>query len=348
VKVPRLGLAAVGRSLLLLLLFVPAFALAQAEVAKAPNPPALRALILSGGGRHDWQSTTPFLRRLLDSTARFEVKVCETPVGLSAETLAPFDLIVDDYAGERLGGVAEKAIESFVESGKGLVVIHDRLFAFDSAVSDGKGPERGESWAGFAAMTKASKPAARGANPVAPLTWFPVKISNPQHPIVLGMKDGQKTADRPCVDFTLGPTADVLLTTETGQPLAFASSFGKGRVFVTALGYDLAAMQERLFISTMLRGAEWAASGQVTLPAELGMPESKTPEVRVLVITGGHDHEASFYRLFEDYTKFGWVPVSDSKTAFQQDLRGKYDVLVLYDFTRDLDDKGKENLRAFV
>ena len=42
------------------------------------------------------------------------------------------------------------------------------------------------------------------------------------------------------------------------------------------------------------------------------------------------------------------VPVADSTTAFQNDLRGKYDVVVMYDFSRDLDEKGKKNLRDFV
>ena len=37
-----------------------------------------------------------------------------------------------------------------------------------------------------------------------------------------------------------------------------------------------------------------------------------------------------------------------STTAFQNDLRGKYDVIIMYDFSRDLDDKGKKNLRDFV
>jgi len=42
------------------------------------------------------------------------------------------------------------------------------------------------------------------------------------------------------------------------------------------------------------------------------------------------------------------VPVKDSTLAFKQDIRAKYDVLVFYDFTRDLDDNGKKNLRDFV
>ena len=32
----------------------------------------------------------------------------------------------------------------------------------------------------------------------------------------------------------------------------------------------------------------------------------------------------------------------------KNDLRGKYDVLIMYDFTRDLDESGRKNLRDFV
>jgi type 1 glutamine amidotransferase len=40
--------------------------------------------------------------------------------------------------------------------------------------------------------------------------------------------------------------------------------------------------------------------------------------------------------------------VAASATAFQNDLRGKYDVVIMYDFSRDLDEKSKKNLREFV
>jgi type 1 glutamine amidotransferase len=70
--------------------------------------------------------------------------------------------------------------------------------------------------------------------------------------------------------------------------------------------------------------------------------------VKGLVITGGHDHETSFYSLFHGYDDLARLPVTSSAAAFQSDLRRKYDVLILYDFTRDLDQTGKRNLREFV
>jgi uncharacterized protein len=42
--------------------------------------------------------------------------------------------------------------------------------------------------------------------------------------------------------------------------------YGKGRVFVTALGHDPEAMKSAGFIATLARGTEWAATGAVTIP----------------------------------------------------------------------------------
>ena len=42
--------------------------------------------------------------------------------------------------------------------------------------------------------------------------------------------------------------------------------YGQGRVFVTALGHDPAAMAGAGFAATLTRGAEWAATGNVTIP----------------------------------------------------------------------------------
>ena len=73
-----------------------------------------------------------------------------------------------------------------------------------------------------------------------------------------------------------------------------------------------------------------------------------TTSVKAMLITGGHDHDASFYSIFEKCEGLGALPVVSSATAFKTDLRGKCDVVIMYDFTRDLDDPGKKNLRDFV
>lgn len=85
-----------------------------------------------------------------------------------------------------------------------------------------------------------------------------------------------------------------------------------------------------------------------TLAADPPSAAPKAGPVKGMVITGGHDHDTSFYTLFEGHDDQAPLPVTTSAEAFKGDLRGKYDVLVMYDFTRDLDEAGKKNLRAFV
>ncbi len=69
--------------------------------------------------------------------------------------------------------------------------------------------------------------------------------------------------------------------------------------------------------------------------------------IRTLIVTGGHDHEPSFYSVFDDPQIRG--NVDPHPNAFQNDITKRYDVVVLYDLVRDLNsDKKRANLRAFV
>src|SRR3990172_6444328 len=101
--------------LLSVLLPIASFA-APADLGRFFQQGKLRALIFSGRNNHDWRTTTPFLKKLLMDTRRFDVRVCEEPAGTTADTLAPYDLLVVDYGGPRWGEITEKAVESFAGS----------------------------------------------------------------------------------------------------------------------------------------------------------------------------------------------------------------------------------------
>jgi type 1 glutamine amidotransferase len=184
-----------------------------------------------------------------------------------------------------------------------------------------------------------------------------VRLTRPEHPIVRGMQKEFTTADAICHGLTVHAGAEAIAVARDDpqrggsgkdEPVLLALAHGKGRVFTIALGHDLAAMQERGFLTGLARGTEWAASGKVTLPANLELPRPDADAVKGLLITGGHDHETAFYTLFDGYKDLARMPVASSAVAFQSDLRSKYDVLIMYDFTRDLDDTGKKHLREFV
>ena len=51
--------------------------------------------------------------------------------------------------------------------------------------------------------------------------------------------------------------------------------YGKGRIFHTTLGHDTPALEGVGFITTFLRGTEWATTGKVTqsIPADFPTEE---------------------------------------------------------------------------
>jgi type 1 glutamine amidotransferase len=321
----------------------------------APTPPgAVRVLIITGQGEHDWRATVPFLRLILTDTGRFDVRACETPIGLAAPTFAEFDAVIDDCGASARDDETGKAIAHFIRSGKGLVITQGALaYRTSGRVTAGQSENTQRRGSG---AVPTYWPAYSWDRSQPSVDFLKLTITLPRHPIAQGLASPDRIADAAYRGMTVRPGAEVIASAAGGaagggdiaEPVLIGASEGKGRIFCTGLGHDLAAMQETQFITTFARGTEWAATGKVTLAPDLGPPRPSPDAVRALLITGGHDHETAFYTLFGGYKDLAWLPVASSATAFQSDLRKKYDVIVMYDFSRDLDDKGKKNLRAFV
>ncbi len=322
-----------------------------------PAAKTLRVLILSGPGGRDWRATTSCLRQILTATGRFDVRVCETPAGPRARTLLDFDVLVDATGGSASRNDPEGEIARFVESGKGLVVTREALADAANAATHKLDGSREPAAEEPGRTVPGCWPAFSSGGPHPAVHFLGVRIVRPDHAITQGMPTQFRIADALPGGMVIHGGAEIIATAheegnrETSsneQPVLVALQHGNGRVFCTALGHDLAAMQEPVFIASFTRGTEWAATGKVTLPADPGLPRPRAGAVRGLVITGGHEHETSFYTIFEGYKDLAGLPVATSGTAFQKDLRGKYDVLIMYDFSRDLDAAGKQHLRDFV
>ncbi len=58
------------------------------------------------------------------NTGRFDVKLEEEVVGITAATLANYDVLVNYYYGPRWGETTEHAVEDFLKSGHGMIGIH--------------------------------------------------------------------------------------------------------------------------------------------------------------------------------------------------------------------------------
>jgi type 1 glutamine amidotransferase len=68
--------------------------------------------------------------------------------------------------------------------------------------------------------------------------------------------------------------------TGENEPMLMTIRYGKGRVFHTTLGHDITAMQCVGFIVTLQRGAEWAATGNVTQKVPDDFPTADRVSIR--------------------------------------------------------------------
>ena len=64
------------------------------------------------------------------------------------------------------------------------------------------------------------------------------------------------------------------------EPMLMVLSYGKGRIFHTTMGHDLAALNCVGFITTFQRGTEWAATGKVTQKVPADFPTADKTSTR--------------------------------------------------------------------
>jgi type 1 glutamine amidotransferase len=64
------------------------------------------------------------------------------------------------------------------------------------------------------------------------------------------------------------------------EPMLMVLSYGKGRIFHTALGHDINGMSAVDFVVTLQRGTEWAATGKVTQKVPTVYPTPNTVAYR--------------------------------------------------------------------
>jgi type 1 glutamine amidotransferase len=268
------------------ILFALLFVAAPCVVRATDPTPKLQALIITGQNGHDWRGTTPLLRKLLEDTGRFEVRISEEFRGAAPETLAPYDLVILNYfdgrkPSLRWGERADHALLDYVRSGKGLVIYHFSIAAFDG-------------WTEFEKLSAGNWRPNNGHHSAR--HDFRVDIVDSDHPITRGLKKTfPQMNDELYANLKWQPagTFHVLATAwddhalyngkakqpvpgaGLDQPMLWTVDYGKGRVFVTALGHDGAAVANQAFITTFTRGAEWAATGAVTIapPPEMRLEQ---------------------------------------------------------------------------
>jgi type 1 glutamine amidotransferase len=266
--------------------------------------PAIKVLIIDGQNNHDWKTTTPILKKILESSGKFQVDVATSPPkGEDMSGFKPnfsaYKVVLSNYSDFGGGGQwpdeTKAAFEAYVRNGGGFVSYHaaDNAFPTWQAYNEmiglggwGGRTEKSGAYIHFKAgnFIQEAKPGPAGHH--GKQHEYQVAIRNQAHPITKGLPQLWMHTKDELYDSLRGPATNMhtLATAfsdpETGgsgenEPVLMVINYGNGRVFHTVLGHGPEAMADVGFIVTLQRGTEWAATGKVTQkpPADFPAPD---------------------------------------------------------------------------
>jgi uncharacterized protein len=253
----------------------------------------LSALIVDGMNNHDWAAGTRAIQAILEGSGRFTVEVCTWP---KRPEFRGHDVVINNFngghtaTGTRWPREVEQALVEYVRGGGGLVVFHaannaflewpeyndmiglgwrDRGFGPGIAIGPGGAP--------------VSIPKGSGLNPGhGPRHDFDVFLREPDHPIARGLPAHWLHASEQLTHGQHGPAQGLTILTyafsevsQQGEPMDWVREYGRGRVYTTMLGHTWKDelnpnLDDVNFQAMLARGTEWAATGKVTLAANLG------------------------------------------------------------------------------
>lgn len=277
------------------------FSLVCLGSVSAANDAPIRALLIDGQNNHNWKGTTPVLKSILEQTGRFKVDVVTAPPDETEGFDPPFrayDVVVSNYNGKPWPEETQRKFEEYVAAGGGFVCVHaaNNAFpewpAYNEMIGLGGWGGRTEKDGPYLRLrdgkiVRDESPGRGGSH--GKQHAFVVEHINTDHPIIAGLPAKWMHVADELYDRLRGPAKNITVlataysdpaTGGTGEhePLLFALDYGKGRVFHTALGHSVEAMKCAGFVTTLQRGAEWAATGQVTLKPPTTFPSAEATQ----------------------------------------------------------------------
>jgi type 1 glutamine amidotransferase len=224
---------------------------------------------------------------------------------------AAYDVVISNFGWHAAAWPRETqlALEKYVQGGGGFVVVHAANNSFPDWVEYNKMTGIG----GWGERTEAAGPylyidgEGRVVRDPAPgpagshghEQEFLITIRNHQHPVTRGMPDQWMHARDELYDRLRGPAEGVTILgtaysdleknasfwtplkgTARHEPMVLCREYGKGRVFHTTLGHGDFSMECVGFIVLLQRGAEWAATGDVTQALPADFPTAAKSSIR--------------------------------------------------------------------
>ena len=209
--------------------------------------------------------------------------------------LGKYDVVLSNYNGPAWPEQLKKQLDERLKAGQiGLVIVHAANNSFGNwneylrMVGMGwYGKDKGDRLLLDESGNSVRVPKGQGDGPGHRYSGqFVVTIRDNEHPVTRGMPAEWMHNDDELYDNMRGPIENIRLLatayskgTKAHEPMIWTISYGKGRVFHTPMGHDVNGMRCVGFITTLRRGTEWAATGNVTQPIPDNFPSASKVSV---------------------------------------------------------------------
>ncbi len=209
-----------------------------------------------------------------------------------------YDLVVVNFGWNAApwSDQTQKDFEKYVKKGGGVVIVHaannsfPKWPAYNEMIGLGGWGDRSEKDGPYVYFDETGElkrdmtPGRAGSH--GPQHEYTIDLRDTEHPITKGMPLHWAHTIDELYDRLRGPAKNmkVLATayssgdrkgTDRHEPMLLTIDYGEGRIFHTPMGHIDQSWECVGLITSFLRGAEWAATGKVTIPVPSDFPTQR-------------------------------------------------------------------------